>query len=406
MHSDSISHSERHYSPLYFLAALGSGGLVVTFFMWLFFWVPHPNQPVPVYEDIMAAFNSGGGLMKAAIIGAWIGIAAFAALMVRLLVLNFGSLARWTAAGHADVLRSGNAEAQFLAAPLALAMAVNVGFVIGLVYVPGLWTIVEYMFPAAIAVFLLIGVWALRMLGHFWGRVLTVGGFDCSKNNSFAQLLPAFALSMIGVGLAAPAAMSAEPATAGVSYILSTFFIVAAVVLGAVKLFLGVRSMMEHGASDEGAPTLWIVVPMLSVIGIALMRQSHGLHVHFDAHGQAASTFSMLTTFVSLQVGFILFGWIVLRRVRYFRRFVFGGEYSAGAYALICPGVALSVLIHFYTNNGLVAVGLIEKFGVAYWVLTGVAILLQIAMIALILKLNAKYFGSRRSSSADPQTVG
>ncbi len=47
------------YSPLYYLAALGTGGLVVTFFMWLMFWVPHPGQPVPVFEDIVAAFATG-----------------------------------------------------------------------------------------------------------------------------------------------------------------------------------------------------------------------------------------------------------------------------------------------------------------------------------------------------------
>ena len=31
--------------------------------------------------------------------------------------------------------------------PLALAMSVNVGFIIGLTFVPGLWNIVEYLFP-------------------------------------------------------------------------------------------------------------------------------------------------------------------------------------------------------------------------------------------------------------------
>ena len=41
------------YSPLYFLASLGAGGLSVTFFMYLMFWVPHPGQPVPVFEDIL-----------------------------------------------------------------------------------------------------------------------------------------------------------------------------------------------------------------------------------------------------------------------------------------------------------------------------------------------------------------
>jgi hypothetical protein len=49
---------------------------------------------------------------------------------------------------------------------------------------------------------------AFRELGHFIGARLHSGGFNCAANNSFAQMLPAFALSMIGVGLAAPAAMS------------------------------------------------------------------------------------------------------------------------------------------------------------------------------------------------------
>lgn len=73
--------------------------------------------------------------------------------------------------------------------------------------------------------FLAIGFWALRLLGDFWGRILTRGGFNCSRNNGFSQLLPSFALAMIGVGLAAPAAMSQTPWVAGASYIASSFFL-------------------------------------------------------------------------------------------------------------------------------------------------------------------------------------
>ena len=47
------------YSPLYFLAALGLGGLAVSFFMWLMFWVPHPGKPVPTFEDIAAVLQAG-----------------------------------------------------------------------------------------------------------------------------------------------------------------------------------------------------------------------------------------------------------------------------------------------------------------------------------------------------------
>ena len=36
------------WSPLYFLASLGAGGLAVTFFMFLMFWVPHPGLSVVI----------------------------------------------------------------------------------------------------------------------------------------------------------------------------------------------------------------------------------------------------------------------------------------------------------------------------------------------------------------------
>lgn len=47
-----------NYSPLYFLASLGSGGLAVTFFMWMADWNPHPDRSVPVFEDIVQTFSS------------------------------------------------------------------------------------------------------------------------------------------------------------------------------------------------------------------------------------------------------------------------------------------------------------------------------------------------------------
>ncbi|GGB52099.1 hypothetical protein GCM10011316_25130 [Roseibium aquae] len=382
------------YSPLYFLAALGAGGLMVTFFMYLMFWVPHPGQPVPVFEDIAAALAAGPMPLKAAVAIAWAGILFFAYLHVRLLVWNLRQYTRFRATNAYKTLVSGNGETQLMAIPLTLAMTINGGFILGLVFVPGLWTVVEYLFPLALLAFLGVGWFAFRLLGAFFARVLTQGGFDCAVNNSFAQLLPAFALAMIGVGLAAPAAMSDTQLVAGLSYIASTFFIVSAVVLGSVALFLGFRSMLENGASPEAAPTLWVAIPIATVISIALMRQEHGLHVHFDAHAAAAANFTMLTQMLALQLLFALLGAAVLKRIGYFGSYVFGPKTSAGSYALVCPGVALSVLLHFYINKGLVEVGLVEQFSAGYWAMTAFAIGLQVATIVLVFKLNAKHFAS------------
>ena len=50
--------------PQYFLASVGAGGLAVSFFLWLYMWIPHPGQQVPVFEDIFAAWTAGSPLAR------------------------------------------------------------------------------------------------------------------------------------------------------------------------------------------------------------------------------------------------------------------------------------------------------------------------------------------------------
>jgi hypothetical protein len=380
------------YSPLYFLASLGAGGLAVTFFMWLLFWIPHPGQPVPVFEDIARAFGNGGIPTQTMILLAAAGILFFSYHNIRLLIWNIRQLSQFKKTPAYRSLRASNAETQMMALPLAIAMSISVGFILGLVFVPGLWGVVEYLFPFAILAFLATGILALVELGTFLGRVKTKGGFDWTANGSFAQMLPAFALGMVGVGMAAPAAMSTVPLISGVSIILATFFFMAATVVGLVALVLAVHSMMSHGVAVEAAPTLLIVIPILTVLGILLMRTNHGLHVHFDVHVGAGEVLMMLTKFLSVQLLFGMFGLAVLRRFGYGKRFIWGSENSPGAYALVCPGVALSVMSHFWINKGLVDAGLLMKFSTGYWALSAIAILFQVSMIWLVLRLNRRHF--------------
>jgi hypothetical protein len=392
----SLSRPSDQYSPLYFLASLGAGGLMVSFFMWVMHWLPHPGRTVPVFEDIAAAFTGGDTAMRVMIVVAVAVIAFLGYLNLRLLVWNLIRLREWRGSDAHARFVAGNAQSQMMALPLALAMAVNGGFVLGLVFVPGLWGVVEYLFPAAIAAFLAIGVLGLRIYGGFLGRVLTEGGFDCAANNNFGQILPAFAFAMVGVGLAAPAAMSTVAATAGLALVLSTFFLVTSAVIAAVALVLGIRSLMEHGANPETAPTLMILMPVFTILGILVLRQNHGLGSHLGEHVTAAADFMMLTQLVSAQVLFGLFGLMVLRRQGYAARFLFGPENSAGSYALVCPGVGFSVLVQFWINRGLVGTGLIEKFSAGYWTLTAVSLVAQAAMVWLVLHLNRRHFGGAR----------
>ena len=388
------------YSPLYFLASVGGGGLSVTFFMYLMFWVPHPGRPVPIFEDIMAAFSTGSTAMQAGIIAAMAGIALFTIVNLKYLAWNLTSFSAFRKTQAYTTLKNSNAETTILAMPLALAMSVNALFIAGLVFVPGLWSVVEYLFPFAMAAFLAIGFIALAYIGDFLGRVLTKGGvFDVTSHNSFAQLLPAFALAMVAVGFSAPAAMSSNAVVVGVSLIGSTFFGIASLVYMVLAMATAFSSMLHYGTAKEAAPTLMIIVPLVTTLGIMFLRQDHGLHVTFDVETTAGETLTFLARLLAVQFVFLGLGLVVLKRQGYFKDYVFGNGTSPGSYALVCPGVALSVMMFFFVNKGLVGAGIIEKFGVTYWSVTAIAIAFQIAMVALIFRLNRQHFGKPASQA-------
>jgi hypothetical protein len=391
------------WSPLYFLASLGAGGLAVTFFMYLMFWVPHPGQPVPVFEDLARAVSAGSVLEQSLICLSMAAIATFGFLNIRYLVWNLRSFLRFRETEAYAKLRASNGETALLAMPLALAMSVNVGFIFGLVFVPGLWSVVEYLFPLAMVAFGLIGWLALSQIGHFLGRVLSQGGlFDVTAHNSFAQLLPAFALSMVAVGFAAPAALSGTPLTVSAGLMISTAFGTAALVYTAVAAITAFNSMLHYGTAKEAAPTLMVVVPIMTVLGIMALRQTHGLHTTFEVHTAPAETLMFLTRLLTVQLLFAALGLLVLRRQGYFTDFIWGTKTSPGSYALVCPGVALNVMLHFWLNKGLVESGLVAKFGAAYWSVSALAVVLQIAMIALVVTLNRRHFGRAPEPKAIP----
>ena len=142
------------------------------------------------------------------------------------------------------------------------------------------------------------------------------------------------------------------------------------------------------------------IVPIVTILSILFLRQDHGLHTTFEGHSSAASTMLWLTQMISVQVVFLLLGLTVLRRQNYFADFVFGTKTSPGSYALVCPGVAFSVLMQFYVNKGLVAAGAISAFGVSYWSLTAIALVSQALMVLLVLRLNKQHFSPTTKAAA------
>lgn len=390
------------YSPLYFLAALGNGGMAVAFFIYLNFMVPHPKTPIITFDGLVSFMTGASLLVQLLILGALGGMVFFGLRHIWLLVWNLREYALYRQTAAFAQLRESNSEVILLGVPLTLAMAVNMLFATGAAFVPGLWNIVEYLFPVAMLAFLMIGIWALRMFMDFFGRVIATAAFDCSHNNSLSQLKAVLTFGMIAVGFAAPAAMSQNRVTVTVSIIGGLFFASVAILLGLIQFILGFRSMLAHGIHHEYSVSLWTPLPILTVLGVAAIRLSRGLVFLFDIPADAANVIvlrtqanpaSMLvltTVVLGLQLLLGGLGYAVMRRVRYFETFVHGTKRSVGSYALVCPGTAVFVFGMFFMHTGLVQAGLLEKFSLPYFLMLVPFVAAQVFSIRTMLQLDEK----------------
>ncbi len=397
------------YSPTLFLASLGNGGMAVGFYVYLHFMIKHMKITVAGHDKPvtvpMAEFNAvkqaltGGDMVTSVLVGlALAGILFFAARHYFFLIWNLSELKIFKQTPAYEAMLNSNREISLASIPLTLGMSINVFFVLAAVFVPGVWSIVEYLFPGALLGFLAVGIYAIQIFVKFFSRALATGDLNCAENNSLSMMIAVFAFSMLAVGFAAPGAMSTTQLTSALGIIGSMFFLSATILIGMMTLHMGFRAMMEHGINKENSPTLWILIPILTLIGITVVRVDHGLHMNLGVHTQPGGLFSKLFFLTSLQVLFGLMGLFVMRKIGYFEEFINGNGKSHMSYALICPGVALFVFGMFTLNMGLarpmvpgnVDSAVITKFGMAYWVILAALAFVQIKTILMIFKLDKK----------------
>ncbi|WP_129629241.1 TsoY family (seleno)protein [Candidatus Oscillochloris fontis] len=355
------------YNPFYFLAALGNGGMAVAFFIWLNFLIPHPKTPIITFDSIAAFLANASLVSQGLTLAAMAMIIFFSVRHLRSLVWNIREFGQYRKTSAYTALANSNSAFSLMTRPLTFAMTVNVLFVLGAVFVPGLWNVVEYLFPFSLAAFIGIGIFAIRTFLSFFARAVATGHFDCTRNNHLSQLQSVMAFVMVGVGAAAPAAMSTVKLTVAIAIFTSIFFLVAATFMAIIMLALGFRGMLEHGLSVEAAPSLWVLIPILTLAGIAVIRINHGLHAVFEAHTEPYQNFVFTSIVIGLQIFIGVFGYSVMNQVNYLRTYLWGESRSPGSYALICPAVALFVFGMFFVHMGLVQNGLVEKYSLTHY---------------------------------------
>ncbi|MDP2832880.1 MAG: hypothetical protein Q8Q28_06230 [Pseudomonadota bacterium] len=377
---------KEHYIPMYHLGALGCGGLAISFFLYLNFLLPHESGIISFDQlwPVVSEMNS----MKAF----WIGVCLFivfalAALHLVLMAWNTREFGLYKQTEAYSKLRNSSAEISLMAVPLTQAMTVNVLFVTSSLLIPGMWDYIEYLFPLAMLAFLAIGIYAMRILGDYFVRMLLHKGYSFEQNNSLAPMVSIFCLSMIAVGLAAPAAMSHVRETVAISIALSGFFATSAALLMVVMLVIGFHSMLTHGIRLEAAPSLWLMIPITTLLGITFMRTTHGLGEALGAHVSSGETFAVLIAIFSVQLIFGLIGYAVMQRLNYFRDFIHGDKVHATTYALICPGVALPVFGLFVVKFGLLGNTLVSMWTPAMYLFLLPFLLVQLKTLQVLVKL-------------------
>lgn len=390
------------YNPLFFLAALGAGGLAVSFFMYPMFLVSHPDTPIPTFNHLWPIL-SGPISWQSVLLGLdLLAVLFFAYLHFRLLFWNIREYRLFRQTEAYEKLRDSNAEISLMAIPLTLAMTINAFFVLGALFVPNLWSVVEYLFPMALIGFAAVGLYALKILTTYFARTLTDGNVDFSTNNSLAPMIAIFALAMIAVGFAAPAAMSENRAMITVGLLASLFFLTIAGLLAVIKLVHGFQAMMAHGINEPASPSLWLIIPVLTLSGIAWIRLSHGLHHGFDEPLDHTGLLMLGAVILSAQILFGLIGHAVMKRLGYFTHYSKGDKGNAGTFSLICPGVAFFVFGMFFIHVGLIHNGLIEHSTWAHYLLMVPFILVQAKTIEVMLRITRNILHAEPAMQASP----
>ncbi len=378
------------FSPMCFLASLGAGGLSVSFFMYLMFLVPHPNTPMATYDFIMPALIKGDWL-SFVVAFSLVFIIAFAFLHFKLLIWNTKQYNLYKKTASYQELINSNSQITLMTIPLTFAMTINVCFVLGAVFVPGLWGIVEFLFPFALLGFIVVGYFALKIFFEYFSRLLIKGDFDFSKNNNLSQMISIFALSMVAVGFAAPGAMSHNLVINSIGIFGALFFASLAMLLMLIKLTMGFKNMFEKGLGLEAAPSIWILIPILTLLGITFIRVSFGLEHNYATPLAKSSLFVFTSTILSLQIIFGILGYMVMKKMGYFEKYIHSEDKSSVSFALICPGVAFFVFGMFFVNFGLAFNGIVAKYSIAYFIIMLPFIYVQIKTIIYFFKLYKKF---------------
>ena len=117
----------------------------------------------------------------------------------------------------------------------------------------------------------------------------------------------------------------------------------------------------------------------------------------------SARTLSKLFTSLDQKDRHELAGLFALMHARPVQR---GDIEGAPVFALICPGVALSVSLQFLINKGFVAAGLLISFSMVYWIFSVEPLVVMVVTIIVFMRLSRNFAEERANLGGHEHALG
>ena len=384
----------KKFEILHILAALGAAGMTASFFFVINYMTVHPGKVFVDYNTLMANHIGQTDALSLLIQFYMIGAVAAATLHFVLLARWFKGFSIFKKSQDYQELVNSNREVQLMAIPLTLTMTMNVFFILGALFIPGLFEpisvfgytmqLIDPLFMAAGVYFAAVFALALKIFSNYFLRLID-GELDFLQNANLSQLLAIFSFGMIGVGFGA-LGFSNIPAIAFIGTSLAYTVIGLTVMLSILKFVLGFKSMFEHGINANATVTLLIPITVIAMIMVGAFRADIGTMNALG--GERNSTYHLILFTVGLGVSFLigLFALTAMRRKGFFKNLK-ENKTDAGALAMVCPGFALEVQMVLWLSAGLVHSGIITHGSVGYFMMWTPMLILQWLTIYLFFKL-------------------
>jgi len=329
------------FSPLFFLASLGAGGIAILPFVIMQYTVEHGSGLVTMSQIAAKGFT---GFTAAYFSGLEVIMAVFAVLHFALTGWFTANAYRWIKAGHLKKLLNDPLNNATILAPF-ISILMTMNLFIGPIryFFPLLSNNFQSLFLPAMIFWSVIFV-SVILLEIYLLSISFKRGFDVDKIN-FGWLLHPFLLGMltvIGTGLAA---MSKNADIAHTAAFMSLISGSMGAFLLLVKMIMLFKNHFAASNLPEKhfLPSFLIVIPNITLFAISAFRLGHYLENHHHFHLDAYFYIVIGVSF-AFEIWYMLFGLSLL--INYFRQNHFK-EYYVTQWGLICPLVAFVTLGSF-----------------------------------------------------------